>query len=174
MKRLIVLLLTLGCLAALIVGFSSPSGMRIGTYDSRAVAVAWGNSSEGMEFVSHLRAEMSKAKAAKNDSLIREVEKSAQMQQVLAHLRAFSTASVADILDKHKAEVDAVAKEAGVQVIVSKFELVYAGADADTVDVTLPLARIFKPREQVLQWLTGIAKQEPMPMLDVLMIPADK
>ncbi|MGB2867260.1 MAG: hypothetical protein WBD36_02315 [Bacteroidota bacterium] len=173
MNKLVVLLIALGCIAVLIVGFSSPAATKIGTYDSRAVAIAFSNSAEGMEFVTHLRDEMSKAKAAKNDSLIREIEKSAQMQQVLAHLRAFSTASVAEILEKHKAEVEVVAKEAGVQLIVSKFELAYS-SDVETVDLTLPLARIFKPREQVLQWLGDLGKHQPMPMLDVLMIPAEK
>ena len=174
MKKLIAVSFLLGGVAVLVVGFSSPAKTRIGVYDSRAVAVAFGNSQEGMEFVTHLRDEMSKAKAAKNDSLIHAIEKTAETHQVLSHLRAFSTGSVADILEKHKADVDAIAKDAGVQLIVSKFELVYMGGDADTVDVTLALARIFKPREQALKWIPEIAKQKPMPMLDVLMIPAEK
>lgn len=174
MNKLIVLLVALSSLAALIVGCSSRRSVRIGIYDSRAIAIAFGNSNEGREFVANLHAEMTKAKAAKNDSLIRHIEKTAETYQVLMHLRAFSVGSVADILEKYKAEVDLVAKEAGVQFIVSKFELIYTGAGVDTVDVTLPLARIFKPSEQALKWISEMPKHKTLPMLDVLMIPPEE
>ena len=172
MNKLIFLLVAVGSIAALIVGCSSRPSMRIGTYDSRAIAIAFGNSEEGRGFVTNLQVEMTKAKAAKNDSLIRHIEKTAETYQVLSHLRAFSVGSVTGILEKHKAEVNSVAKKAGVEVIVSKFELVYTGPDVDAVDVTLPLVRIFKPSAQALKWISDVPKHEPLPMLDVLMIPA--
>jgi hypothetical protein len=164
----------MGCIAALMSGCASGTNMRIGVYDSRAIAIAYGNSSEGREFVMSLMAEMSKAKAENNDSLMEHIEKKAKMYQVLSHLRAFSVGSVADILEKHKAEVDQVAKETGVQAIVSKFELIHTGSGVETVDITLPLALIFKPSEQAMQWISGIGEQEVMPMLDVLAIPAEE
>lgn len=139
MTKLIVSLVVLGCIVTLFVGFSSPSRMHIGTDDSRAFAIAVANSNEGMEFVANLRAEWTKAKVANNDSLIRQVENKGGVHQVLNHLRAFSVGSVADILEKHKAEVELLAREAKVEVIVSKFELIYSSTSVDTVDVTLPI-----------------------------------
>ncbi|MCK4941450.1 hypothetical protein KAS45_05100 [candidate division WOR-3 bacterium] len=174
MNKRIVLLVALGSMVVLMVGCSSNPGMRIGIYDSRTVAVAHGNSDEGREYIMSLMTEMTKAKAANNDSLIRHIEKTAQTYQVLMHLRAFSVGSVADILEKHKAEVDLVAKEAGVQIIVSKFELIYTGTGVDTVDVTLPLVRIFKPSEQAMKGISEMPKHEPLGMLEVLMIPAEE
>jgi hypothetical protein len=118
----------------------------------------------------NLMTEMTKAKAANDDSLIQQIEKTAETYQVLSHLRAFSIGSVAEILEKHKAEVELVAKETGVQAIVSKYELVYTDTGVEAVDVTLPLTRIFEPSEQVLKWISEMPKHEPLPMLDVLMI----
>ena len=174
MKRSMCTLLAMAAIAVLISGCSANPGVRIGVYDSRAIALAHGNSDEGKEFITGLMAEMAKAKAAKNDSIVQHIEKTVKMYQVLSHLRAFSVGSVTDILEKHKAEVDLVAKEAGVQAIVSKFELIYTGDNVTVIDVTLPLARIFKPSEQAMQWISGIQEQEVMPMIDVLKIPAEE
>jgi len=167
-------LVTLGCMAVLTVSCSSRTSMRIGTYDSRAIAVVSAQSTESMKFLADLQAEIKEAKAAKNDTLARQKAQTIEAYQVLMHLRGFSVGSVADILEKHKAEVDSVAKEAGVQFIVSKFELIHTGTGADAVDVTLPLARIFKPSEQQLKWISQLQDQQPLPMLDVLALPAEE
>ena len=147
--------------------------MRIGTYDSRAIGMVFGNSTECTEFLADCKAQMTEAKAARDDSLIRQIEKKRDAFQVLAHLRGFSVGSVAEVLEKHKAEVDSVAREAGVGVIVSKFELIPTGSGADVVDITLPLARLFKPSEQQLKWISQLQGQPPLPMLDALLIPAE-
>ena len=172
MNNITVWLITLGCMAVLTVSCSSRANMRIGTYDSRAIAVASAQSTESMKFLADLQAEMAEAKAAKNDTLIRQKAKTMEAYQVLMHLRGFSVGSVADILEKHKAEVDSVAREAGVRVIVSKFELIQTGTGADVVDVTLPLARILKPTEQQLTWISQLKDQPPLPLLDALLVPA--
>ena len=153
---------------------SSPTSVRIGTYDSRAIAIVFVNSAEHTKLLADLQAEMTEAKAAKNDTLARQKAKTIEAYQVLTHLRGFSVGSVADILQKHKAEVDSVAREAGVRTIVSKFELLQTGTGADVVDVTLPLARIFKPSEQQLKWISQLQDQQPLPMLDGLLIPAEE
>ena len=174
MNKLIVMLIALGCIAALVVGCSSSPSKRIGTYDSRAIVFAFAGSNEGMEFITNLRAEWTKAKAAKNDSLIRHIERTAAAQQQLDHLRGFSVGSVAEILEKHKAQVDSVAKEVGVRIIVSKFELILTGTGVDTVDVTVPLARIFITPGQVRNWVSQPPKQKPLPMLEALAIPPEE
>jgi ABC-type Na+ efflux pump permease subunit len=150
------------------------SRVRIGTFDSRAVAIAYGNSAEGMAVVNNFRSELKKAKSAKNDSLVQRIEKIGPQYPVLSHLRAFSTGSVAEILAGHLADVDAIAQAARVQAIVSRFELIQRDANIDTVDVTSSLVRLFKPSERVLQWISGIGNQAPLSQLDVLMIPPEK
>ena len=174
MYKCMCLSVALGLIIGLVLSCSSSSTLRIGVYDSRAIAIAHANSSEGREFVMNLMTEMSQAKAEKNDSMMQHIEKKAKTYQVLSHLRAFSVGSVADMLEKHKAEVDSIAREAGVQLIVSKFELVYTGSGVEMVDVTLPLALMFKPSEQIIQMISGIGEHEVMPMLDVLTIPVEE
>ena len=153
---------------------SSPTGVRIGTYDSRAIAIVSVNSAEHTKSLADLQAAMAEAKAAKNDTLTRQRAKTMEAYQVLMHLRGFSVGSVADILQKHKAEVDSVAREAGVRIIVSKHELIQTGTGTDVVDVTIPLARIFNPSEQQLKRISQLQSQQPIPMLDSLMVPAEE
>lgn len=173
MYRSIVLLLTLGSTTACIAGSLSDPSMRIGIYDSRAVAIAFGNSKEGMAFVADLHAKMMRAMEAKDDTLIQQVKKTAEAYQVLNHLRGFSIGSVADILDKHRADVDAIAKEAGVFIIVSKYELIHADPDVDVVDVTMHLVNIWEPSDRVLGWISELPQHEPLPLLEVLALPVE-
>jgi hypothetical protein len=174
MRNVIVSLVALSVIALLLTGFSQGPKTRIGVFDSRAIAIAHANSSEGAAVVAELRADMEKAKAAKNDTQIREINEKGKSYQVLGHLRAFSVGSVAEILERHKSEIDQIAKKAGVAAIVSKFEMPYVGDGIETVDVTQEMAGMFKMSEQAKKWVADIPNHAPMPMLDVLAIPADK
>ena len=173
MKKIIAVLAVMGVASMLVVGFTRQSRPRIGTYDSRAIAIAYGNSSEAREFIVGLQSEMAKARAAGNDALAREIEQKAKAHQILGHLQAFSIGSVAEILEKHKSEVEQIAKEARVEAMVSTYELAYLGGGIETVDLTAPLTRIFKPNGQVMRWIEEVPQHKPLPMLDVLQIPAE-
>jgi len=162
------------CLLVLAVGFTTQPAIRIGVYDSRAVGVAHANSSEGGEIIAALRADYAKAKAAKDDKLVKELEQKGKTYQVLAHLRAFSIGSVAEILTLHKAEIGKIAQEAGVSAVVSKHELMFLGDGVETVDVTAQLCQIFKPSEQAMKWIADVPNHQPLSMLDVLLIPAEQ
>lgn len=161
-------------LLVLAVGFTTQPVIRIGVYDSRAVAVAQANSSEGGQFLAALRADYAKAKAAKDDKLVKELEQKGKTYQVLAHLRAFSIGSVAEILAVHKSEVEKIGQEAGVSAIVSKHELLFAGVGVETVDVTTQLCKIFKPSDQAMKWIADIPNHQPLSMLEVLLTPAEQ
>ena len=174
MKHIIVLIVSLSVIVLLIVGFSAGPKTRIGVFDSRAIAIAHANSSEGGALVAGLRADMEKAKAAKNDALVKEIGEKGKTNQILSHLRAFSIGSVAEILEKHKSEIAQIAKRAGVEAIVSKFEMPYLGNGIETVDVTQEMVGMFKTTEQGKKWAAEVANHEPMLMLEVLAIPADK
>jgi len=56
-----------------------------------------------------------------------------------------------------------VAKKAGVQAIVSKWELNYQGPDVELVDVTEDLAVLLDPSDKEQKW-RGILKHAPVPM----------
>ncbi len=151
-----------------------PPRPKIGTFDSRAIAIAYANSAEGSQFINGLRAEMAKARESRNDSLVRAVSEKGRVHQVLMHLQGFSVGSVSEILKKHAPEMKEVARAAGVEALVSKFELAYLGNGIDTVDVTLPMVKLFDPSERALVWVADLAHQPPLPMFDILAMPAEE
>jgi hypothetical protein len=100
-------------------GQSKENALRIGIYDSRAIAVAYGNSTEFRKSLESITADYNKAKAAKDDKRVKEIETQMKAKQRRAHEQGFSTGSVANIMATVKDSLPAVAKKAGVDVIVS-------------------------------------------------------
>ena len=83
-------------------GQSKENTLRIGVYDSRAVAVAYGNSAEFRKSLDAVTADHKKAKDAKDDKRVKEIETQMKAKQRRAHEQGFSTGSVADIMAKIK------------------------------------------------------------------------
>ena len=171
MKALNYLLTFFFIISILSASVSAQTKILIGIYDSRAVAIAYGNSSEGKAKINELWAGLKNAKSTKNDSLIRRLKVRGVAYQTLAHLCAFSYGSVVEILEKHKAEVDSIEKSTHVQALVSRYELLQNTGTIETVDITNNLVQLFNPSEQVRQWIGEAAKQAPLPMVDVLSLP---
>jgi len=136
---------------------------RIGVFDSRAIAIAYWRSDEGMQQLRALHDEYAKAKAANDEKRANELEQEGPWQQVRMHQQAFSTATVATILEKVSDKLPGVAKEAGVSAIVSKWEVPYKDASIETVDVTLPIVRLLNRDEQMLKMVAQIQAQPPIP-----------
>ena len=63
---------------------------------------------------------------------------------------------------KIKEQLPAVAKQAGVDVIVSKWSLAYRSPDAQFVDVTEPLAKLFQPDGATLKMIRELPKHPPL------------
>lgn len=137
--------------------------IRIGVYDSRAVAVAFGRSPECAQSFQKIRADFDKARADKDEARMKELENAGSWAQIRLHQQGFSTAGVANILAKVKDQLPAVAREAGVVAIVSKWETPYLDPSIEIVDITLPVARLFHPDEQTLEILEEMKSQDPIP-----------
>src|ERR1035438_2626335 len=133
------------CVMAGVAAFaqSKENTLRIGVYDSRAVAVAYGNSAEFWKSLDTVKADYQKAKEAKDDKRVKEIETQMKAQQRRAHEQGFSTGSVATIMARIKGSLPEVAKKAGVKVIVSKWELNYQSPGIKVVDVTDDLVALF-------------------------------
>ena len=101
------------------------SVMRIGTYDSRGVALAYGRSEEHMQTVGAMHQEHEKAKADKNEARIKELEQEGPWEHIRLMQQVFSTAGVTNIMAKVKDSLPAIAREAGVSLICSKWEMPY-------------------------------------------------
>ena len=145
-------------------GQSKENTLRIGVYDSRAVAVAYGNSAEFRKSLDAVTADHKKAKDAKDDKRVKEIETQMKAKQRRLHEQGFSTGSVASIMAKIKDSLPGVAKKAGVDVIVSKWEVNYQLPEIKVVDVTDDLLALFHVSAKGLEWAKGITTKAPVPI----------
>jgi len=143
---------------------SKENALRIGVYDSRAIAVAWGNSAEFQKSLDAVKADYKKAEAAKDDKRGKEIETGMKAGQRRLHEQGFSTGSVASIMAKIKDSLPAVARKAGVDVIVSKWEVNYQSPGIKVVDVTDDLVALFHPSAKGLEWAKSIQTHPRIPI----------
>ena len=94
-----------GCvtlLATLAAGPATPvpadDEVRVGTFDSRALAIAYANSALFRDSLVDITKEYEKAKARGNRKVVKRIEGEMQARQGRLHLQGFSTAPVDDIL----------------------------------------------------------------------------
>jgi len=143
---------------------TQPVKPRLGVYDSRAVAVAYANSTEFREELKATRAEHERAKADNDTRKMKEIEARMKLGQRRAHEQAFSTGSVAGIMAKVSDKLPGVAEHAGVRAIVSKWELNFSSSEVETVDVTDELIALFHVSDKGKTWAKGIQSAKPIPM----------
>ncbi len=137
---------------------------RVGVYDSRAVAVAYGNSTEFKEALKPIEADYKKAREAKDEKRMKEIDSQMKLRQRRSHEQGFSTGSVAPIMATVKDSLPDIAKQAGVQVIVSKWELNHQASDVEVVDVTDQIIALFHVNERGLKWCKDIQQKPPLPI----------
>lgn len=137
--------------------------LKVGTFDSRAVAVAFFNSEMGRRHAWEWAERYEKAKAAKDETKQQQLEAERQSQRRQIHMQGFSTASVANILDEIKDQIPGIAHEAGVDLIVSKWEIAYQAPGAELVDVTDLMVKPFHTSEKALGWIQDLKKHPPVP-----------
>src|ERR1039457_1735470 len=157
-----VALCVMACAAAF--GQSKEATPRIGVYDSRAIAGASGNSAEIRKVLDAVKADYQKAKEAKDDKRVKEIETQMKAQQRRAHEQGFSTGSVANIMARIKDSLPEVAKKAGVDLIVSKWEVNNQSPGIKVVDVTDDLVALFHVSAKGLEWAKGVKTQAPIPI----------
>jgi hypothetical protein len=62
-----------------------------------------------------------------------------------------------------KDKLPAIAAQAGVSLIVSKWEVQFQDPAVETVDVTLPIVKMFNTSDRVLTWIAQMKTQDPIP-----------
>ena len=142
---------------------TSGSKIRVGTFDSRALAMAYYRSEAFNRQMRDMRAELEKAKAARNKKRVKELEAEGPALQELMHKQGFSTWPVDNILEALKGKISEIATRADVEVIVSKWDIVYQRPGAEFIDVTDLMVRLFDPDEETLRIIRDIQKQDPIP-----------
>ncbi len=143
---------------------TSGATVRVGTFDSRALALAYYRSEPFNAQIQKLKAEHEKAKAAGNEQRAKELSAEGQAQQELGHKQGFGTWPVDNILETIKRQIPEIARQANVDVIVSKWNIVYQRPGVEFVDVTDLMVKPFNPDEATLKIIKEIQKQDPIPL----------
>ena len=136
--------------------------LRVGTFDSRAVAIAYGNWEPFRRDIQHLKDEYTKAKAAGDEEKVKRLGAEGEATQQRMHEQGFSTGSVANILEQIKDQLPAIAKEAAVDVLVSKWDIAYKAPGAELVDVTPLMIKPFHPNERTMGWIKSAENVAPI------------
>lgn len=154
-------IMAIGCTVAKASDKQTRPLLRVGVYDSRAIAIAYGNSEHFSKILKEKQAALEQAKKDGDTDTVKEIEAWGPAHQAEAHLKAFGTAPVHDCLDCVRDQIPQVAKAAGVDVIVSKWEFDYQSPDAETVDVTVELAKLFNPNERAWKSIESLDQWKP-------------
>ena len=141
---------------------NTKGSMRVGVFDSRAVVIAFANSDMNDKELKAKMAEYDKAKAAGDTEKIAELEAWGSARQEKYHRQGFGTVPVDDILIHIKKDLPQIAKAAGVDIIVSKWDVVYKTKGAVVVDITDEIVKPFKPTAKALKSIKALMKWKPL------------
>ncbi|MBM4016411.1 MAG: hypothetical protein FJ293_15790 [Planctomycetes bacterium] len=140
---------------------------RVGVYDSRGVAIAFASSKHNDAFHAKVKARYDAAKQAGDTATVANIEAEMQARQKQFHLMGFARADVSTLLEPIAGQLPAFADRAGIDVLVSKWDVDWVRAGVALVDVTEELAQLFEPKEQALKWVREIRAKEPLPATEV-------
>ena len=141
--------------------------LRVGTFDSRAVAVAFIRSGMFEQEFKQMMEEHKKAKAAGDDETVKKLEAQGKAGQERAHRQGFGTAPVDEILQRIKDKLPGIAKKSSVDVIVSKWAVTYSTPGARFVDVTDLIVEPFEPDEKTKRVIRELCDTPPVPLEEI-------
>ncbi len=142
--------------------------LRVGVYDSRAITIAYCHSRYSDNVIAARSKEKEQAEDAQDSEAVQRIEQSMKHLQLKRHLQGFGTAPVHDLLKCIEKQIPEIARRAGVDVIVSKWEFDYLAGDAETTDVTMSLVEALEPTEKAIGWIRQIMDMKPMTEADIL------
>jgi len=138
--------------------------LRIGTYKSRVVAMAYAGCEIHERQLEKLRLEHQKAKEAKDGAKVKELEEKGKDQQNLRHMQVFGNAPIHDLLATIPEILQEEARKARVDIIVRQEDIAYREPSVELVDMTESLARRIQPKEERLKKIWEIEKHPPLPL----------
>lgn len=154
----LVALLTLGAVTLAQREHAAPPKARIGTYDSRAIAIAYAPSR-----FNPVGAKMKEHEAAKqsgNSQRVQELQAWGEAHQRQLHRQGFARVPVDDLIAPIADKLPEVARAAGVDAIV--FSCEHHAADVELVDVTMQLVALYEPSERTLGFVQSALKVKPV------------
>ena len=134
--------------------------IRIGTYDNRAVALAYSRTDAGKGKIKALFDKAKQAEKAGDTKLLERLRHVGDRRQWMSHRQVFGRESVRECLLDHQRDLDGVAKLAGVTMIV--WEPDYLDKNVyETVDVTDQVVELFQPDDNTRKTITELLKHPP-------------
>ncbi len=137
--------------------------VRIGTYDSRAIAIAYAPSKYNP--VRQKMKAFEQAKTAGDEKQMKELEGWGQKHQRQLHRQGFSFVPVNDLLQHVAERLPEVAKTANVVSIVRACD--YVDDSVQVVDITDQLVKLFDPSEKTLNNIRLIREKPPVDLDEV-------
>ena len=135
-----------------------PGGYSYGDY-LRAGAIAQFSS-----VMKGLHTELKEAKEQGNESKVSELNAKGPALQAKAHQQGFGNAPIDDIIERIEKELPQIAKQAGVDLILSKWNLDFQVPGAKCIDVTDLMVKPFSPTKETLKVIKDVQKQDPVPL----------
>ena len=140
--------------------------VRIGTYDSRAIAIAFVGSEIFNQLMTDLKSRHDLAKATGSTKVMATLEAEATARQETLHKQAFSTEPVNNILKHIANRLTNIKEQAKVSIILSKWDRQALGKHKtlEQVDVTMLLIEAFKPNNRQKMRAVEIQRHDPVPL----------
>lgn len=137
---------------------------RIGTYDSRSVAVAYAGSKKFEESLKTVMEAHKKAKAEGDQARVDEYSKRGAEMQKQMHAMGFGTAPVTGILDQYRDELKALKAKHHLDALISKWDEKSLGKypDAEKIDVTEDLILVLGPNERQKKYALELRDKKPV------------
>jgi hypothetical protein len=147
-----------------------PAKIRIGVYDSRAIAVAWAGST--FNPVEEKMREYEVAKKSKDEKKIAELEAWGPAHQRLLHFQGFGRVPVDELLLPVRDEMKKMMSEQQLAAIAMHCDQI--ADNVQLVDVTMDLVKLYDPSERTIEWVKQMKDQQPLSLLELADLPADK
>jgi hypothetical protein len=138
---------------------------KIGTYDARAVAMAYAHSEANDKQLKEKMQELKDAEVKGDAKRVKELKAWGEAHQWLLHMQGFAGAPVEGILTKMKDQLAATAKAAGVHVIARKTD--FTDDQVEVVDVTDQVVKLFNPSEKTLKMVRELRQRPAMDMAEL-------
>jgi hypothetical protein len=138
---------------------AKPPAISVGVFDSRAVACAWIRSKANAQRIKQIQAEYKKAEAKGDQKLMEQIVE----EQRIGHKQVFGNEPIDDVLEKIKDKLPKIASDAGVDILVSKWEIAYQNKSAKFVDVTWEMVNLCEPDEATVKVIKGLLELKPVP-----------
>jgi hypothetical protein len=138
---------------------------RIGTYDNRAITLAYVASRFHKDLMAEVDAAHKKAKDAGDKAKVKELEAWGGQYQRQLHFQGFGRTPVDDLLEQVKGQLAKLARDKKLAAITMSCD--FTSDQVELVDVTDDLVKLYDPSEETLQSVREIRKAKPVKLAEL-------